>query len=702
VNPKLRRERGKSLTACALLCAGLTACAGAKPSPAGPAPSPPSPAKAAAPLPDEAQGVLEGEVTGPDGRPAPGALQDQTRDLTLTPVYPRDTPAPAEVLTWITQAAIPLSTVKAGHGFADMMPLREVVGKARIVALGEATHGTREFFQLKHRMLEFLVEEMGFSVFAMETNLPEALAVNDHVLNGKGDPANALARLETWTWDTEEVLELIRWMRRYNQDPKHSRKVKFYGFDMQFPVVAAQALIRYLKEVDPAGAREFGPILAPLDDYFSATFYAMRPSEANRATAAGIAALIRRLDERRAAYQKRAGALSWALSRRQAEVLRQGEEDLRTPAPRSSTLRDRFMAENAASLLELEGPDAKMVVWAHNAHVMLGERGDGIPSMGSYLKAKFGSDLVVFGLAFNQGSFQAIDLSPRSRGLVPFTAPRAPEDSLDATLARAGPPLFALDLRRAPADGVVADWLRSRLRTRSIGGVYNESMATLFDRRSLTRSCDALLFVEKTTAARPNPTGRRSSRRSDQPRRAAFTDGGLEEGTPGDVPESWFASAWPSNAPYQVTLSEQKPKTGKRSGFIGRERSQDTWGAATLSQRVDAAAFRGKRVRLSAMARAEVEGPGNEAQLFLQANPAPRGDRLPNETGAPVIAVAHLPDHPIVDRAWRLYQVEMDVPAEADAITVGFVLAGNGRAFIDDVSLRAQGDTSRAEAGKAR
>jgi erythromycin esterase len=78
------------------------------------------------------------------------------------------------VVEWIRAHAVRLDTVEAGHGFTDMQPLKKVIGNARIVALGEATHGTREFFQLKHRMLEFLATEMGFTIFSIEANMPGA------------------------------------------------------------------------------------------------------------------------------------------------------------------------------------------------------------------------------------------------------------------------------------------------------------------------------------------------------------------------------------------------------------------------------------------------------------------------------------------------------------------------------------------------
>lgn len=152
------------------------------------------------------------------------------------------------VLEWVRSAAVRLQTVEAGHGFADLQPLKKTIGNARIVALGEATHGTREFFQLKHRMLEFLATEMGFRVFSIEANMPEAYRLNDFVLTGKGDPAALLRGLYFWTWDTEEVLDMIRWMRRFNESGRG--RVEFTGFDMQTPTVAMEVVRDFVAKHD--------------------------------------------------------------------------------------------------------------------------------------------------------------------------------------------------------------------------------------------------------------------------------------------------------------------------------------------------------------------------------------------------------------------------------------------------------------------
>jgi erythromycin esterase-like protein len=151
---------------------------------------------------------------------------------------------------WIRANAIRLSTPEAGKGFADMQALKPLIGNARIVSLGEATHGTREFFQLKHRMLEFLATEMGFTIFSIEANMPEAYRLNDYVLNGTGDPAELLRGMYFWTWNTEEVLDMIRWMRAFNASGRG--RVQFTGFDMQTHTVALDIAQRFVRRYDSA------------------------------------------------------------------------------------------------------------------------------------------------------------------------------------------------------------------------------------------------------------------------------------------------------------------------------------------------------------------------------------------------------------------------------------------------------------------
>ncbi len=175
---------------------------------------------------------------------------------------PFNLPVSDEIVAWLKANSIPLATTEPHSGFKDIEFLRAAVGDARIVSLGEATHGTREFFQLKHRVIEYCVAELGFTTVAFEANYGDTLAVNDYVLNGKGSAAEVVAGMGFWIWNTEEVVALVEWIRAWNI--AHDRKVTFYGFDMQTCLSAARHLLGYLHGVAPELAQASEPALATL------------------------------------------------------------------------------------------------------------------------------------------------------------------------------------------------------------------------------------------------------------------------------------------------------------------------------------------------------------------------------------------------------------------------------------------------------
>lgn len=153
-----------------------------------------------------------------------------------------DSDPDSAVVAALAEQVVDLDTVAPGADATDLAPLREVFAGRRVVGLGEATHGTREFFQLKHRLLRFFVEELGVPLFGLEANFSETLAVDRYVRRGEGDPEAALEGIYFWTWNTEEVLALIGWMRAFNADRPPEDRVRFYGFDAQFTRGAADAV----------------------------------------------------------------------------------------------------------------------------------------------------------------------------------------------------------------------------------------------------------------------------------------------------------------------------------------------------------------------------------------------------------------------------------------------------------------------------
>ncbi|HET9950324.1 MAG TPA: erythromycin esterase family protein, partial [Candidatus Eisenbacteria bacterium] len=583
---------------------------------------------------------------------------------------------PPAVVDWIRANAVPIRTAEAGHGFDDLEPLRETIGDARVVALGEATHGTREFFQLKHRMLEFLVARMGFDGFAIEANMPEAFDVNDYVLTGRGDPEKALAGLYFWTWDTQEVLDLIRWMRRWNNDPAHRTKVKFYGIDMQYPTRAAGNALEFLRRLDPAAADSADRTLRPLaDPYRTRRGFGAQGSGLPTAAAADSALrwLAARLERPAGRDRMHASDREFVRARQDVRVVQQWLDLTSASGPAA---RDRAMAENVQWILDTGEPGSKLVVWAHNGHVSMAEPGAGAAGMGHALHAALGPDLVVFGFAFDRGDFQAVDAAPGgARGLAPFHVGPARSGSLDDAMSRGGNPIAALDLRRLPGSGEAADWFSRPQWTRSIGAVYADTFAERYYARLVpTESFDALLFVDSTSAARANARGARVSTGP----KAAPGNLDFERGALGQPPPDWTGPMRLAADNYRAETRRDDARSGSLCGTLRRIGSRsygETYGA--LEQVLDAAPYRGKRVRLSALVRVEPGSPRDEAFLQLRASSPP---------GKPGFS-AGMEETPIRARGWRRYVVEGDIPPEAGTIAFGLAFVGKGAAWIDDVTL---------------
>ena len=431
---------------------------------------------------------------GPDGA--------HDLDLAVT----RLGPAPQAVVDAIREHAVPLRSAEAGHGFADLEPLDGLVGDARVVALGEATHGTREFFQLKHRVFEYLAERLGFTVFAIEANQPEARAIDRYVQGGEGDPEELLRGIYFWTWDTEEVLDLIEWMRRYNADPRHEHALHFAGFDMQTPTVAARETLAYLREVDPELAGTEEEILQPLAAAETWREVQARPAAELATVLDRLRELVAIFDAHRDDWIERTGADRFTVARQQAIVARQAVEMSAGAAEGSQggDSRDAAMAANVQWILGTSPPGTRVMLWAHNGHVRRAPWANGIAPMGAHLSAALGDDYVALGFVFDRGSFQAIDWTEGRNGpggLREHTVGPAPPGHLGAVFARTGLPLFALDLHTL--DGTVAGrWLAAPRPMRSIGAVFSGE-ETMSAPTVLPELFDGVLFVAETTRARP-------------------------------------------------------------------------------------------------------------------------------------------------------------------------------------------------------
>ena len=416
---------------------------------------------------------------------------------------------PQEVVVWLQGNAIPFTTAEAGSGFDDLQFLKEMIGDARVVSLGESTHGTREFFQMKHRMLEFLVKEMDFNVFGIEASWPEANLVNEFVQTGRGDPEVLLSGLYFWTWNTQEVLDMILWMREHNQNPGGDPTVSFLGFDMQYPGLAIQNVLDYLLTVDPVAAAQTSTDFACLSAFANGprgfagmeTRYENQPQSYRDACADDLHAVHDALLARREEYEAASSVAEFALAERSARVALQFED---MKSVRTQGARDYYMAENASWLLDQAGPDAKMVLWAHNGHVADNPTYGESASMGYYLRQRYQEDLVIAGFDFFQGGFRAVTYVGYNQygGVEDHVVGPPLPTSYEDYFHSSGMERMVLDLRSVDLGTAGTSWLAGPRLMRSIGAVFSPTNPnSYFYEVSVPDRYDWIIYFDSTSAA---------------------------------------------------------------------------------------------------------------------------------------------------------------------------------------------------------
>ncbi|WP_316528448.1 erythromycin esterase family protein [Kitasatospora brasiliensis] len=446
----------------------------------------------------------------------------------LTPVTARATPrmaADTGVVRALDKAAHPLRSTEPGGDTADLRALGAMVGDAKVVGLGEATHGSHEFFAMKERVFRYLVEEKGFTAFALELSWSAGLRIDDYLRTGEGGDARTVAKaaLADSPWNREEFVHLIAWMRDYNL--RHpGRTVHFLGDDIGAPTLDDAFFARitdYVGRTDPRALARLDGLytgLRPIDDYLAYLDKPIAERRENAVRARQALELVQGLpvtDPRAAAWAEQ-NARSVA---RTAAFMTVDPHDEAT-LPSFERLRDEVMAQNITWWRQHTGQ--KVLLSAHDDHVGRAAGNPGLypRTQGAFLNDTMGRDYLPIGSTFSQGSFLSKDTAlggPWKEFTVRPPAPETNEYTLDQVRYRD----FYLDLRTAPA--AAKSWLGVTRPTREYGTEYPEPPGNV----ALARSYDVLVHLHEVRAAEPA-------------RGAGSRSGVASLGVPGP------ASSWPS------------------------------------------------------------------------------------------------------------------------------------------------------------
>jgi erythromycin esterase-like protein len=414
---------------------------------------------------------------------------------------------------------------------ADYDALLESIGDAEVVMIGEASHGTHEFYQERAKITRRLIEEKGFTAVAVEADWPDAYRVNCYVRGASRDAeANAALsgfdRFPNWMWLNTDVLEFVNWLRAHNDAlAPGAAKTGFYGLDLYSLYGSMEAVLRYLGKVDPeaaARARCRYGCFEHFGEDTQAYGYAASFGLSKSCEDGAVNQLIE-LQRRAAEYSRRDGEAAeneFFYAEQNARLVKNAEEYYRTMfhgRVSSWNLRDRHMAETLDALVAHldrqgggRGGATKCVVWAHNSHLgdaRATEMGEGDEwNVGQLVREKYGADAVLVGFSTYGGTVTAATdwgKTPQRKRVRP-----ALSGSYEALFHEAGVPRFLLALRsetaRGKANRVAADLRAPRLE-RAIGVIYRpdtERISHYFQAR-LSDQFDAVLHFDQTCAVEP-------------------------------------------------------------------------------------------------------------------------------------------------------------------------------------------------------
>lgn len=409
----------------------------------------------------------------------------------------------------VAQVAEPFDAIDA----ADLGPLLQRIGDARVVLLGEASHGSSEFYRMRDRITRELIQHKGFSFVAIEGDWPDAVRIDQHVRGDQetADPWSGFARFPTWMWRNEEVRGFVDWLREHNQQA--TRPAAFRGLDLYSLYASIEAVLAYLDRVDPPTARvarqRYGCLTPWQSDPASYGLAAM--TGRYRTCEQEVVDMLVDLQQKSSVYIGQGGEqLLDALQN--ARVVSQAERYYRTMYYGSRVawnLRDSHMFSTLRHLLSFHGAQSKAVVWAHNSHVgdsaatEMSLRGEF--NLGHLCRKEFGSSAYLVGFGTHTGTVAAAsdwDAPMEVKAVRPALA-----GSYERLFHQTGLERFILPLRQ-PGSQRVAEGLASPRLERAIGVIYRpetERQSHYFD-AVLPRQFDEYIWFDQTRAVTPLET----------------------------------------------------------------------------------------------------------------------------------------------------------------------------------------------------
>lgn len=393
--------------------------------------------------------------------------------------------------------ADPLSWKDADLRWLDPLADKFVVG------LGEATHGSAEFFDAKHRIFRYLVETHGFRVFAFEADFGESIYINEAVQEGNAAEIESLmlSKMHFWTWKTREVKELLEWMCEYNQGKAEEDKVHYVGIDCQFNTYHPEMARDYLELGSPPFINYADSVLSEVEAAHAENYESF-DQESFDIHMGRVIALQDSITKYRELMIAATSEKDFLLHERILEIIRQVSliNFYRGDQQKLLDLRDHFMAQNLSWYRDYF-EDRKIAVWAHNYHVSAFESA-AVSSMGNYLQYYYGNQYTSIGFLFSKGSFTAVGMEGETfTELGTQTIDTDPQEkSLNALMFHADQAAFSIEINTIANYLAWYNAFENGMQYFLIGSAYNNNPGDYYLNFD-PDSYDYLIYFDQTTAS---------------------------------------------------------------------------------------------------------------------------------------------------------------------------------------------------------
>jgi protein-L-isoaspartate(D-aspartate) O-methyltransferase len=395
---------------------------------------------------------------------------------------------------------------------ADLEPLLHRIGDARVVLIGEASHGTSEFYRMRARVTQRLIEAKGFGIVAAEADWPDAARIDNYVRHREVPPSEwkAFARFPTWMWRNEETRRFIDWLHTRNSSLDYGQRTAFYGLDLYSLYTSVRAVIAYLESVDPdlaAIARQRYGCLSPWEADPAAYGRAALRGSYHKCEQA-VAPILTELLQKRQAYALRDGERFFDAAQN-ARLVANAEQYYRIMyygSRASWNLRDSHMFETLKNALGHHGANSKAVIWAHNSHIgdasatEMGRRGE--HNIGQLCREHFGKACYSIGLGTNDGTVAAA--SGWDEPMQVMDVRSAHPQSYERLFHMTNAPGLLLPMSES-RNAELREKLGTPRLERAIGVIYRpeSELASHYFEAVLPRQFNEYIWIDRTSAVKP-------------------------------------------------------------------------------------------------------------------------------------------------------------------------------------------------------